>query len=961
LATPVEPEPLTGPVRFGPYTLVRRIGAGGMGEVFLAREEGVGRAVVVKKVLPGLVDSRQFVGRFRDEARVVVRLAHPNIARVYAMGEVDGQLFLAMEYVLGKTLSRLAYRLRQRQRMMPLGPLLQLGIRLCEGLAYAHDATDEEGHPLHLVHRDLSPANVCVSYAGEVKIIDFGAAQSTLKEQQTAPRVVIGNLTYMAPEQARKRMVDRRADLYAVGVVLWELFSWKPLSQRGDPLERWRRAAYPQWEPAGRYRADLPRAVDAFLVRALAPEPNDRFPNAQAMAEALAVLKEALAPQVTDQDLVRLMSAAFPREKVIEQQMLDDLLREQPERASTRQEFPAVFVPPTAEVLQAQEDIATEALDAARLRPSVEAQAGEDTEALDAELLRAAARAMEEQAGVLDAVTPRGASLAEGQGEEAVELPRLSEHAPVGLAPDEGPTKPRAEEDTSAGQHVEALDAEKLRRIASAATWLEPEPFVPRKAPPVRLHNQEVTKDAWVPGVGLAEPTAPGRPPLSDEAPVVEEATHPASPKMPDPGGDGATSHVSAVAGAWTPGTGDEDSTAYGQDPAPATAHTGRPTPEAAWSAGTGEDEPTPQVVSMRPDPLTGPGSEDTTDPGEDGGEGAGSHPGRQAAHGEPSQPDWNSGPEAEDSGSLLRSSHREGHPPAPEDSPMQNRPSRPGWTPGAGSEDSTTNERPSRKSAPDGDSGWKPGSGADDATEGAGPSPLHSRPDADDADEESTDVEKPRSRIAPVSPKYPLAGTGGIVPKSSRPRTSVGPAPQPPAAPPVSEPPPDATRPMSQDELPVPWAPSGAGEATEALEAAKIFGKLSQTTGSMPAYLEEKATPYVPPTEAPRRKAPVAEDRPHETRPMQVRTKTRETLVGYDMDISKALREAEIKRREEELAARKRDKKKAAKASSGNPLAGLWPLPPQYRLWAMLAVVALACGLGFGVMWLLLTADSGG
>ncbi|RKH10503.1 serine/threonine protein kinase, partial [Corallococcus sp. CA053C] len=417
MATPVEPEPLKGPLRFGPYTLVRRIGAGGMGEVFLAREEGVHRAVVVKKVLPGLLENRQFVGRFRDEARVVVRLTHPNIARVYAMGEVDGQLFLAMEYVQGKTLSRLAYRLRQRQRMMPLGPLLQLGQRLCEGLQYAHDATDEQGHPLHLVHRDLSPANVCVSYAGEVKIIDFGAAQSTLKEQQTAPRVVIGNLTYMAPEQARKRTVDRRADVYAAGVVLWEMFAWKPLSQRGDPLERWRRAAYPQWEPAGRYRADLPRAVDAFLVRALAAEPNDRFPSAAAMGEALAALKEKLTPGVTDQDLVRLMSAAFPREKVVEQQMVDNLLREQPERVSTRQEFPSVRAPQEpaldeAEALQAQEDIATETLDAA-----------------------------------------------------------------------------------------------KLRQAASAVT--EERGF--RKAPPVRLHNQEVTKDAWVPVLGGEGATAPER------------------------------------------------------------------------------------------------------------------------------------------------------------------------------------------------------------------------------------------------------------------------------------------------------------------------------------------------------------------------------------------------------------------------------------------------------------------
>ncbi|WP_223749729.1 protein kinase [Myxococcus faecalis] len=348
MARPVEPPPLEGPVRFGPYTLVRRIGAGGMGEVFLAREEGPRRACVVKKVLPQLMESPQFVGRFRDEARVVVRLTHPNIARVYAMGEVEGQLYLSMEYVRGKTLSRLSYRLRQLARMMPLGIVLHLGERLCEGLAYAHDATDEEGHPLHLVHRDLSPANVCISYAGEVKIIDFGAAQSTLKEQQTAPRVVIGNLTYMSPEQARKRFVDRRADVYAVGVLLWELFAWKPLSQRGDPVERWRRAAYPQWEPAGKHREGLPSSIEAFLAKALTSEPAQRFPDAAAMGAELARLKAKLAPGVGDAELGKLLALVFPREKKAEETLLEELLREEAKRTNTEPQLVATLAPPTA-------------------------------------------------------------------------------------------------------------------------------------------------------------------------------------------------------------------------------------------------------------------------------------------------------------------------------------------------------------------------------------------------------------------------------------------------------------------------------------------------------------------------------------------------------------------------------------------------------------------------------------
>ncbi len=338
-----------GPLSFGPYTLVRRIGYGGMGEVFLAREEGPGRACVVKKVLPGLARNAQFLARFRDEARVVLRLSHPHIARVWAMGEVAGELYLAMEYVAGKTLNRLAWRLRNRGQVLPVGLALLIGERMCEGLAYAHEAVDERGQPLHLVHRDLSPANVCISYAGEVKIIDFGAAQSTLKQAQTAPSVVMGSIAYMAPEQARKQHVDRRADVYATGVVLWELLAWHPLPQQGDVTERWTRAAYPRWEPPGRHRPELPPEVDAVVMRALATEPEARFPEAAALGGALRKLREKYAPGVEEADLARLMGEAFAGEKAVEDGVLAALLRGESTlpRPISEREMPA-FAPPTA-------------------------------------------------------------------------------------------------------------------------------------------------------------------------------------------------------------------------------------------------------------------------------------------------------------------------------------------------------------------------------------------------------------------------------------------------------------------------------------------------------------------------------------------------------------------------------------------------------------------------------------
>lgn len=310
-----EPTP-EAPLPFGRYQLIRRIGAGGMGEVFLAREGGAApRACVVKKVLPNLVANRAFVGRFLDEAKVVVRLKHPHIARVYAMGDVDGEYYLSMEYVQGKTVSRFTRRLRDRKVDMPLGIALLLAEKVCEGLEYAHLAKDENGNPLHLVHRDLSPANVCISYKGEVKIIDFGAAQSTLKEEQTAPRVVIGNLTYMAPEQAKKQIVDGRADVYSCGVMLWELIAGHALPQKGDPIERWRKAANPNWEAPSQLNAAVPKDVDDVILKAIRKNPDERYPSAAAFGEALKRARQRHAPDVAERELGELLSRVFSKEK----------------------------------------------------------------------------------------------------------------------------------------------------------------------------------------------------------------------------------------------------------------------------------------------------------------------------------------------------------------------------------------------------------------------------------------------------------------------------------------------------------------------------------------------------------------------------------------------------------------------------------------------------------------------
>jgi serine/threonine-protein kinase len=309
--------PPKGPQRFGSYELMRRIGAGGMGEVWLARKPvmaGIDKVCVVKKILPHLADNKQFIGRFLDEARAVVHLNHGNIAQVFEMGQEDDEYFMAMEYVEGKTLARIVHRLRERGETFPLGLALYIGSRVCDGLAYAHRKTDPIGLPLNLVHRDISPSNVVVSYDGEVKIIDFGAAQSAVKEEQTAARVVIGNLVYMSPEQARKMPTDGRADLFSASVVLWELISWQLLPVEGDYVARWRRAAYPKFDPPSKFNPDVTPEVDRVLMRGLDANPDQRPQNADALRDEINVCLARIAPSASQSSLAGFMRGIFSAE-----------------------------------------------------------------------------------------------------------------------------------------------------------------------------------------------------------------------------------------------------------------------------------------------------------------------------------------------------------------------------------------------------------------------------------------------------------------------------------------------------------------------------------------------------------------------------------------------------------------------------------------------------------------------
>ncbi len=278
------------PLMLGPYELLERIATGGMAEVYLARRagpHGFQKVVAVKRILPQLALDADFVAMFVDEARVCARLAHPNIVQVFDFGEHDGELYMAMEFVDGTTAARLVRAAATRNEEVPLEAALYIALSVLRGLDYAHNARDDEGKPLALVHRDVSPGNVLIDRSGAVKLTDFGIARAAEIERRTDAGQLKGKLGYMSPEQVVGRELDARSDLFTVGIVLAELVMLRPLfsgPNEIDVLMRIRDADLGVLDRAG---SRVPDDVRAVLFRALARDRAVRYPTASAFAEGI--------------------------------------------------------------------------------------------------------------------------------------------------------------------------------------------------------------------------------------------------------------------------------------------------------------------------------------------------------------------------------------------------------------------------------------------------------------------------------------------------------------------------------------------------------------------------------------------------------------------------------------------------------------------------------------------------
>ncbi|MBL4686382.1 MAG: protein kinase, partial [Nannocystaceae bacterium] len=267
--------------------VLSRLAIGGMAELYLARQHGA--IIVLKRILPHLAEDPEFVRMFHDEANLAATLDHPNIVRVYDQGRDGDNFYFTMEYVHGENVRTMIRAAQKAERFLPLHHVVQIGVGVARGLNYAHDRRDDTtGLPLEIVHRDVSPTNVLVAFDGAVKIVDFGIAKAAAATHITQAGMLKGKASYMSPEQCRAEPVDRRSDVFAIGILLYEMTTLTRLFRGDNELAVLHQVLTGRVDPPSERVPGFPPGLEGILLKALQQSPDDRYQTAAELGEALA-------------------------------------------------------------------------------------------------------------------------------------------------------------------------------------------------------------------------------------------------------------------------------------------------------------------------------------------------------------------------------------------------------------------------------------------------------------------------------------------------------------------------------------------------------------------------------------------------------------------------------------------------------------------------------------------------
>jgi serine/threonine protein kinase len=279
-----------GGTRFGKYVLLDRVAVGGMAEIFLARQEGLEgfeKTIVIKRIRPHLSNQKAFVTMFLNEAKLAAQLNHPNIVQIYDLGKIGESYFIAMECIVGRDMRRILPKAEAMGVDFPLVYALKIASSVCEGLYYAHQRTDLYGNPLRIVHRDVTPENIFVSFDGTVKILDFGIAKAANQIEQTRAGEIKGKLSYMSPEQCMGKSLDQRSDIFSLGAVLYEWITGNKLFSGESEVAILKSISDGKIVPPSEVRKDLPENVERILMRALERDRDLRYQTAWEMQSDL--------------------------------------------------------------------------------------------------------------------------------------------------------------------------------------------------------------------------------------------------------------------------------------------------------------------------------------------------------------------------------------------------------------------------------------------------------------------------------------------------------------------------------------------------------------------------------------------------------------------------------------------------------------------------------------------------